>query len=64
MFCFLYKLGIFDVLADCVIEYEKNPVAHAVSQVYDIVDSDRTDSYTNKLRHAVQTVEECLNRYK
>ncbi|KAL3843234.1 hypothetical protein ACJMK2_021178 [Sinanodonta woodiana] len=46
-----------------IVKYEKDPIASAIKQVHDIVESDDQSKYTCNVRKAVQVIEECLERY-
>lgn len=49
---------------DSIVQYEKNPVANAVNQVYGVVCGQDTSRYATKVRKAVSILEEALERYK
>ncbi|XP_071120075.1 FAD synthase-like [Mytilus edulis] len=48
---------------DCIVEYDKSPIHHAVDKVYGIVNSCERCEYTNNVREAVKILEECLDKY-
>ncbi|KAL4224834.1 FAD1 flavin adenine dinucleotide synthetase [Mactra antiquata] len=49
---------------DCIVDYEKNPVANAVQQVYNIVDCNDDTPFVNKVKNSVKIIEEALEKYK
>ncbi|CAG2216346.1 FLAD1 [Mytilus edulis] len=48
---------------DCIVEYDKSPIHHAVDKVYGIVNSCERCEYTKNVREAVKILEECLDKY-
>ncbi|XP_064600367.1 FAD synthase-like isoform X2 [Liolophura sinensis] len=47
-----------------VVSYEKDPIRKSTEQVYDIVNSEDQSQFSQRVRHSVRVVEECLERYR
>ncbi len=51
-------------LSGCITEYEKNPIVKAIERVYGLTSQSEESSFTKNVVHAVQTIEECFDRYR
>ncbi|XP_052823971.1 FAD synthase, partial [Octopus bimaculoides] len=47
-----------------IVLYEKDPVLHAMNNLYAIVDSEESSEFHQRIRKAVSTIELCLEQYK
>ena len=51
-------------MTDSVINYDKDPVNHAVERVYSLSESNEDTPLVNNVKHAVAVIEETFIKYK